>query len=150
PDVGTRRLTDVLPHLVVLHADEEQCSRDPQGSATVGGVTVLQELADAACHPGGLPGAVALVSRHDQVEVACAGVRTIGGEPMTRDTVFRVASITKPITAAAAMVLVERGWLRLDDPVAGLLPELGSPSVLRSVDGPVDDPDNLEPAKRAI
>jgi CubicO group peptidase (beta-lactamase class C family) len=110
----------------------------------------LQERVDAACHAGVPPGAVALVSRGGQVEVACAGVRTVGGEPMTRDTVFRIASLTKPVTAAAAMVFVERGWLRLDDPVAGLLPELGDPRVLRSVDGPVDDPDNLEPAKRAI
>lgn len=113
-------------------------------------MTALQELAEAACDAGALPGAVALVSRRGQVEVVCAGVRTIGGEPMTRDTVFRIASLTKPITAAAAMVLVERGWLRLDDPVGELLPELAEPSVLRSVDGPVDDPDNLGPAKRAI
>lgn len=69
---------------------------------------------------------------------------------MTRDTVFRIASLTKPITAAAALVLVERGLLRLDDPVADLLPELSDPRVLRSVDGPVDDPDNLEPARRPI
>lgn len=82
--------------------------------------------------------------------MACAGVRTVGGGAMTRDTVFRIASLTKPITAAAAMVLVERGWLRLDNPVAELLPELGNPSVLRSIEGPVDDPVNLEPAKRAI
>ena len=90
------------------------------------------------------------MSRRGRVEVACAGVRTIGGEPTTRDTVFRIASLTKPITAAAAMVLVERGRLRLDDPVAGLLPELREPKVLRSLDGPVDDPDNLEPSKRPI
>lgn len=69
---------------------------------------------------------------------------------MTRDTVFRIASLTKPIMAAATMVLVERGRLRLDDPVGDLLPELANPRVLRSVHGPVDDPDNLEPAKRAI
>jgi CubicO group peptidase (beta-lactamase class C family) len=113
-------------------------------------VTPLQELADAPCQAGTLPGVVALVSRRGEVEVACAGVRTIGGEPMTRDTVFRIASLTKPITAAAAMVLVERGVLRVDDPVDDLLPELANPDVLRRVDGPVDDPDNLEPAKRAI
>jgi CubicO group peptidase (beta-lactamase class C family) len=113
-------------------------------------VTSLQALAEVACHPAALPGVVALVSRRDRVEVACAGARAIGGEPMTRDTVFRIASLTKPITAAAAMVLVERGRLRLDDPVAALLPELENPSVLRSMDGPVDDPGNLVPAKRAI
>jgi len=113
-------------------------------------VTSLQVLADAACEAGAVPGAVALLSRRGQVEVACAGVRTVDGEPMTRDTVFRIASLTKPITAAAVMVLVERGRLRLDDPVNGLLPELADPSVLRSVDSPVDDAGNLEPAKRAI
>jgi CubicO group peptidase (beta-lactamase class C family) len=110
----------------------------------------VQGLVEAACHSGAVPGAVALVSRRGQVELGCAGVRTIGGDPMTRDTVFRIASITKPILAAATMVLVERGRLRLDDPVGDLLPELANPSVLRSLDGPVDDPDNLEPAKRAI
>jgi CubicO group peptidase (beta-lactamase class C family) len=113
-------------------------------------MTSVQGLADAACHSGAVPGAVALVSRRGQVEVGCAGVRTIGGEPMTRDTVFRIASLTKPIMAAATMVLVERGRLGLDDPVAELLPELAHPRVLRSLDGPVDDPDNLVPAKRAI
>jgi CubicO group peptidase (beta-lactamase class C family) len=113
-------------------------------------VTRLQELVDAACDAGAVPGVVALVSRRGQVEAASAGVRAVDGEPMTRDTVFRIASLTKPITAAAAMVLVDRGRLRLDDPVADLLPELEEPSVLRSVDGPVDEPGNLEPAERAI
>jgi CubicO group peptidase (beta-lactamase class C family) len=113
-------------------------------------VTSVQGLTEAACSAGAVPGVVALVSRRGQVEVGCAGVRTIGGEPMTRDTVFRIASLTKPIVAAAAMVLVERGRLRLDDPVDEHLPELADPRVLRSLDGPLDDPGNVEPAKRAI
>lgn len=113
-------------------------------------MTSLQALVDAACGPEAIPGAVALVSRHGETEVAVAGSRTIGGEPMTRDTMFRVASLTKPITAAATMVLVERGRLGLDDPVAALLPELERPSVLRSVTDPVDDPSNLVPARRPI
>jgi len=90
------------------------------------------------------------VSRRGETEVAVAGVRTIGGEPMARDTVFRIASLTKPITAAATMALVERRRFALDDPVAQWLPELERPNVLRSVTGPVDDPANLEPAKRPI
>jgi CubicO group peptidase (beta-lactamase class C family) len=113
-------------------------------------VTSLQALVDDACGPEGLPGAVAIVSRGGETEAAVAGVRTLGGEPMTLDTVFRIASITKPITAAATMVLVERGLLGLDDPVATWLPELESPNVLRSAAGPVDDPDNLERARRPI
>ena len=110
----------------------------------------FQDVVDRACRNGAIPGAVALVSRRGETEVAVAGVRTIGGEPMTRDTVFRIASLTKPITAAATMALVERGRFALDDPVARWLPELERPSVLRSVTGPVDDPSNLEPAKRPI
>ncbi len=110
----------------------------------------LQDVVDGACRDGAIPGAVALVSRRGETEVAVAGVRTIGGEPMTRDTVFRIASLTKPIAAAATMALVERGRFALGDPVARWLPELERPNVLRSVTGPVDDPSNLEPAKRPI
>ncbi len=112
--------------------------------------STFSALVDDACSSAGIPGAVALVSRRGETEVAVAGVRSIGGEPMTRDTVFRIASLTKPITAAAALVLVERGRFALDDPVAEWLPELERPSVLRSVTGPVDDPGNLEPANRPI
>ena len=113
-------------------------------------MTFLAAVVDSACESAALPGAVALVSRRGELEVAVTGNRTIGGEPMTRDTGFRIASLTKPITAAATMVLVERGRVGLDDPVAPLLPELESPSVLRSVDGPIDDPSNLMPASRPI
>jgi len=113
-------------------------------------MTSFSALVEAACSSAAIPGAVAVVSRHGEPEVAVTGVRTIGGEPMTRDTVFRIASLTKPITAAATMVLVERGRFALDDPVANLLPELERPNVLRSVAGPVDDPSNLEPAERPI
>jgi CubicO group peptidase (beta-lactamase class C family) len=107
----------------------------------------LQHLVDAACAAGGLPGAVALVARGDEVEVACAGVRRGDGDPMTRDAVFRIASLTKPILAAATLALAERGAFGLDDPVATWLPELADPVVLRSLDGPLDD---VVPARRAI
>src|SRR5713226_4033008 len=70
-----------------------------------------------------------------------------GGEPMRRDTIFRIASLTKPVTAAAAMILVEEAKLRLDDPVDRWLPELADRKVLRVIDGPLDD---TVPAKRAI
>jgi CubicO group peptidase (beta-lactamase class C family) len=66
---------------------------------------------------------------------------------MRRDTLFRIASVTKPITAAAAMVLVEECKIRLDDPVDRWLPELANRKVLRRIDGPVDD---TVPAKRPI
>lgn len=116
----------------------------------VGEVDDLPGLLDDLCTAHGIPGAVALVARGEDVEVACAGTRTQDGPPMTRDTVFRIASLTKPVVAAAAMALVDRGLVALDDPVADLLPELAAPKVLRDVRGPVDDPDNLVPADRPV
>lgn len=66
---------------------------------------------------------------------------------MVRDTIFRIASMTKPVTAVAALILVEQCKLRLDDPVDRWLPELADRKVLRSIDAPLED---LVPARRAI
>ena len=100
---------------------------------------------------GDLPGLVTLVSRRDEVHVDVIGdkaVRRDGtGDPMRRDTLFRISSMTKPVTAAAAMILVEECKLRLDDPVDRLLPELATRRVLQRLDGPLDE---TVPAKRAI
>jgi CubicO group peptidase (beta-lactamase class C family) len=87
-----------------------------------------------------LPGAVALVARGGDVEV------TVVGEA-ARDSLFRIASIGKPITAAAVMLLVESGAVGLDDPVARWFPELASPVVVRTPDAPVDD---VVPASREV
>src|SRR5260370_23701182 len=73
---------------------------------------------------GGLPGLVALVSRRGEIHLEAIGKIAIGGAPMQRDSIFRIASMTKPISAVAAMILVEECRLRLDDPVAEFLPEL--------------------------
>ena len=89
---------------------------------------------------GYVPGLVAAVSRGGDVHVEAIG--TLGFEaaaPMRRDTIFRIASVTKPVTAAAAMLLVEQSVLRLDEPVDALLPELATRQVLRRLDGPLDD-----------
>jgi CubicO group peptidase (beta-lactamase class C family) len=97
---------------------------------------------------GSVPGAVALVARGDRLEVQCAGSADAEGtRPVTRDSIFRIASITKPITAAAVMMLVDDGLLGLDDPVARWLPELASPVVVATPAGPVDD---VVPASRPI
>jgi CubicO group peptidase (beta-lactamase class C family) len=96
---------------------------------------------------GAVPGLVALVSRKGAVHVHVSGSVSIGGPPVRRDTIFRISSMTKPVTAAAAMILVEEGKLRLDEPVDGLLPELANRQVLKRVDGSVDD---TEPAHRPI
>jgi CubicO group peptidase (beta-lactamase class C family) len=96
---------------------------------------------------GLIPGAVGLVAHGDRIEVAAVGSATIGGAPMARDSIFRFASITKPITAAAVMILVEDGRLALHDPVDRWLPELHDPVVVRTPSSSVDD---VVPASRSI
>lgn len=97
---------------------------------------------------GRLPGLVALISRRGAEHVDAIG--TLGFDrtaPMQRDTLFRLASVTKLITAVAAMILIEECRLRLDDPVDEFLPELANRKVLRTIDSELDD---TVPAKRAI
>ena len=97
---------------------------------------------------GEIPGLVTAVHEDGDSDVQPFGTRTLGGADLVRrDTIFRIASMTKPITAAATMLLVEDGRLGLDDPVDRLLPELARPRVLRAIDGPLDD---TVPAERAI
>ena len=86
-----------------------------------------------------VPGLVALVAAGDQVHVEARGSLSVGGPPVRRDSLFRIASTTKPITAAAALALVREGLLGLDEPVDRLLPELADRRVLQRMDGPLDD-----------
>ncbi|MFE9863144.1 serine hydrolase domain-containing protein [Streptomyces sp. NPDC005506] len=110
--------------------------------------TDLHEILDAHVSKGPVPGAVGLVVRGDRTEVRAAGsVDVEGTAPMARDSVFRIASMTKPIVAAAVMMLVEEGRIALDEPVGRWLPELASPKVLRTPSGPLDD---VIPATRPI
>ena len=97
---------------------------------------------------GDVPGLVALVARRDAVHVTAIGVQDVASRaPMRRDTIFRIASMTKPVTAAAAMMLVEESRIGLDDPVERWLPELASRRVLRRIESPLDD---TVPAARPI
>ncbi|HEY6981857.1 serine hydrolase domain-containing protein [Reyranella sp.] len=96
---------------------------------------------------GDMPGLVALVSRGESVVVEAIGAQSFGGLPMKRDTIFRIASMTKPVIAAATLLLVEECRLRLDDPVDAFLPELSDRKVLKSLESEVDD---TVPARRAI
>ena len=107
----------------------------------------LTQLLDRHVRAGRLPGAVAAVASGPDLEVAVVGARDVDGPPMTRDTIFRIASNSKPITAAATMLLVDEGRLGLDDPVERWLPELASPMVVRTPQAPVDD---VVPARWAI
>jgi CubicO group peptidase (beta-lactamase class C family) len=108
----------------------------------------LHDILQTYVGNGSVPGAVGLMARGDRVEVAAAGSADVGGtSPMARDSIFRVASITKPITAAAVMMLVEDGRIAMEDPVRQWLPELTSPAVVRTPASPVDD---VVPAVRPI
>jgi CubicO group peptidase (beta-lactamase class C family) len=98
---------------------------------------------------GEYPGLVAAVVRDGREEYEVLGVKSEGSrsDRVRRDTIFRIASMTKPVTATATMLLVEDGKLRLDEPVERLLPELAARKVLRRLESPLDD---TVPAARAI
>ena len=95
----------------------------------------LQKFVD----DGTLPGAVGLLARGSQTELAAVGSMAVGGDPRGYDSIFRLASTTKPITAAAVMMLVEDGRIGLHDPVRRWLPELADPKVVRTPASPVGD-----------
>ncbi len=96
---------------------------------------------------GIVPGAVGLVVRDGVEEFAAVGSAGEGGPPMARDSVFRMASVTKLMTAAVVLSLVEDGLLGLHMPVERWLPELAAPMVVRTPTSPVDD---VVPAVRPI
>jgi CubicO group peptidase (beta-lactamase class C family) len=105
---------------------------------------VLQRHVDS----GKIPGVVALVSHRGQTHVEAIGtMRHDGGEPMRRDTIFRMASTSKPVSMAAAMILLDECRIRLDDLVEQWLPELADRQVLKQLDSPLDD---TVPARRPI
>lgn len=148
--------TVLAPGVAVAAGSDEAVTRAGPGGASPGagpgfaaaGLARLGEVMTRHVHNGRLPGLVALVSRRGETHVEAVG--TFGFDdatPMRRDTIFRVASVTKPIVAAAAMMLVEEGRLRLDDPVDALLPELADRRVLTSLEAPLDD---TVPANRPI
>jgi CubicO group peptidase (beta-lactamase class C family) len=111
-------------------------------------MTDLHDVLHARVRDGSVPGAVGLVARGDRIDVQAVGsADSAGRTPMARDSIFRIASISKPITSAAVMMLVDEGRIALDDPVAPWLPELEAPVVVRSPAGPVDD---TVPAARPI
>lgn len=95
-----------------------------------------------AVDSGLLAGAVTLAwQRGNMLQVNEIGYRDVeAGLPMQRDTIFRVASMTKPVTVAAAMALVEEGKLTLTDPVTRWLPELADMQVLADPAGPLTAP----------
>jgi CubicO group peptidase (beta-lactamase class C family) len=119
----------------------------PRGLTTEG-VKALDTALARHVDRGDLPGLVALVARGDDVHVTAIGNQAFGdAEPIGRDAIFRIASITKPIAGVAAMLLIEDGAMALDDPVRRWLPELAAPRVLRTLESGLDD---TVPAERPI
>jgi CubicO group peptidase (beta-lactamase class C family) len=114
---------------------------DPAVLARIDGVV------QGAVAQGQVPGVVAAVARGDSVHVSTAGAISAGGPPVLRDSLFRMSSTTKPVTAAVVLALVDDGLLELDGEVDELLPELAGRRVLRSPDGSLTD---TVPARRPI
>jgi CubicO group peptidase (beta-lactamase class C family) len=97
---------------------------------------------------GEAPGILTVLCRNDETHVDMHGVLDFGTRAaVQRDSLFRIASMTKPVTAVAALILIEEARLRLDDPVSAWLPELAQPRVLRRIEGEIDD---TVPVQRAI
>lgn len=108
----------------------------------------LRPVLGSTVERGEVAGIVALAARGADVHVEAAGFQNLAARaPMRRDSIFRIASMTKPVTAVAAMMLVEEGLIRLDDAVDRWLPELKDRRVLKSLAGALDD---TVPAERPI
>ena len=106
---------------------------------TEAGIERFSGIARSYVEDATVPGMVTGLAAGDDVHVDVLGAMSIDGAPMRRDTLFRIASISKPITAVTLLLLVQEGLLSLDEPVDRLLPELAGRRVLRRIDGPLED-----------
>lgn len=112
------------------------------------GIESLRDVLARHVQSGSASGLVSVVSRHGHAHVEAMGTTAFGSDRRVgEDTIFRISSMTKPVTAVATLILLEECVLRLDAPVDDLLPELSERRVVRRIDGPVDD---TVPADRPI
>ena len=103
----------------------------------------IQRVLQGAVDGGQLAGAAAAVWRDGDIETACAGWQDMETQvPIERDTIFRIASMTKPITSVAALMLIDEGKIALHDPISAYAPEFSHMRVLKSPDGPLDETEN--------
>jgi len=151
--VNRRRFTQALGLLGVAqlcprgntaqNAATADHSRELQGAGLA-----VSAILERHLKAGYIAGAVALLARGDAAELVIVGDKAKEpSDPLRGDGIFRIASMTKPITAAVTMMLIEEGRLRLDAPVDRWLPELARRRVLRHISSPLDD---TVRAKRAI
>ncbi len=95
----------------------------------------MHEVLASSVERGEVVGVVSLLSRRGEVHVDNIGYQDrVRQDQIRRDTIFRIASMTKPITAAAAMILVEECKVGLDEPIERFLPELANRRVLKRID----------------
>ena len=123
--------------------------RTPASGAPADRFVEVTAVLDKYIAAGEIAGAVSLIYRNGEIaHVSARGVQDLEtGTPMARDTIFGLASMTKPVTAVAVMMLVEEGRLGLDEPVDRWLPELADRKVLIDPNGPLD---RVYDAPRAI
>jgi CubicO group peptidase (beta-lactamase class C family) len=126
-----KRLLLALPVLLLVHL---QAAAPPTIAAA--GTEALSSFLRQVVARGDIPGIVAMVVGRDRVLYHEAfGKQNVARDvAMGRDAIFRIASMTKPVTSVAVMMLVEEGRLKLDDEVAQYLPAFKSPQVLSKVD----------------
>lgn len=123
--------------MLFLFEEAEVKSEDPIATA-------IESIVDA----GSLAGAAALIWRDGKVQIVTVGWRDMEARlPIERDTLFRIASMTKPITSTAALMLFEEGRFALEDPITRWAPEFSQMRVLSSPNGPLDQ---TSPAERPI
>ena len=111
-------------------------------------LTNLHDTMAAHVEAGELPGLITLVAHGDSPHIDTFGTPTFPDPtPLKRDAIWRIASLTKPITAAVTISLIEEGRLQLEQSIDDLLPEMANRRVLRSIDAELDD---TVPANRPI
>jgi CubicO group peptidase (beta-lactamase class C family) len=122
---------------------------ETMGGFSSEGLVQIPQALQAVVDAGDLSGFVTLLWRKGEVaQVNTVGWRDVAAKaPMQRDTLFRIASMTKPVTSIAALMLLEEGKLKLDDPITTWLPEFKDMQVLKSASGPIDE---TYPAARDI
>jgi CubicO group peptidase (beta-lactamase class C family) len=115
----------------------------------LGALEHAPDVLQGAIDSGDLAGGLTLIWRKGEVvQLAMRGKRDLARDlPMERDTLFRIASMTKPVTTVAALMLMEEGKLSLDDPITKWAPEFANRRVLVDPEGPID---NTVPAARDI
>lgn len=141
----------VVIAVLVLMVTNAYAATPARPSISAAGKTALTQYLSTAVERGDVPGVVALiVDRKGVLYEAAVGKQDVaGGVDMKMDTIFRIASMTKPITSVATMMMVEEGKLKLDDPVSKFLPEFANRPVIAKFN-PDDGSYETRPAKREI